>query len=155
LWPVQFPVNSSRHAVRRVALRAAFGSALRPSWPPSQESRSARTFGRYYWKDLFFSLFKILAILSNPDNHGRVYAMKNVSCYLHSRKTRYRWVANPYRIKTSALSVPGCRLHIENGHSIKRRQALLDVPTCALLCCFATTINLPKLSLQNGIIALL
>jgi hypothetical protein len=34
-------------------------------------------------------------------------------------------VADPYRIKTSILSVPGCRLHIENSHSIKRRQAWL------------------------------
>ncbi len=50
--------------------------------------------------------------------------------YLHSRKTRYRRAAIPYRIKTSDLSAPGCRLRIDIGHSIRRRQALLDVLTC-------------------------
>jgi hypothetical protein len=60
------------------------------------------------------------------------YAMKNAMRYLLARKTRYRRVADPYRIKTSGIShLPalGVRQQRSPGYSIRRRQAWLDVPT--------------------------
>ena len=98
---------------------------------------------------LYNSLSTLQASRSAPAfGQHCVYAMKNTKRYLLARKTRYRRVANPYRIKTSSAFSSTClggQAAEVTGHSIRRRQALLDVPTCA-----ASALNAGNLPLNKS-----